>query len=320
MGLFTILSNSEAVSLGKEHGLDVVRVEPLSAGSVNSNFVLYTRDKARYFARVYEEQGVAGARAELTLLRELTAAGVPTVAPLAPIASDETPTVDGKPFAIYPWVEGEILCQRRVTPEHCVHVGQALARLHLATSRLSALPGGRFDVSDIRQRLEGIERQSDEYAATARDLRRRLERYETLRNPTIAQGIIHGDLFRDNVLWRGEQLAALIDFESASRGTFAFDLMVTVEAWCFAEGFVPELVQSMLDGYHRTRPIGRDELSALPVEGAIAALRFATTRITDFSMRAAPGTPPARDFRRFIARLERIEAGVLDAALESIRT
>lgn len=311
MGLFTPLPPSEARRLGAEFGLDVSRVEPLSAGSVNSNFRLRDAAGRAYFARIYEEQGVEGAEAEVRLLSELARAGLPMTEPLSRRGGGHVATTAGKAFAIYLWVEGEILCQKRVTPAHATAVGRALAALHRATPLVTRLDGGRFRVEDLFSRLDRVERESPLHRDAALFIRSRLEHYAAERRTDLPVGVIHGDLFRDNVLFRGEEIAALLDFESASFGPFAFDLMVTLEAWCYGDAFDEALVEALLSGYEGVRPLEPGERDALLVEGAIAALRFATTRITDFSMRAAEGTPPGRDYRRFLARLEELERGLL---------
>ncbi|HEX3593780.1 MAG TPA: phosphotransferase, partial [Polyangiaceae bacterium] len=220
--------------------------------------------------------------------------------------------------ALYPWVDGEILCHARVTEAHCVSVGRALAQLHLSTPKTTPLAGGRFRIDDLLARLDRIEKESPEHRDAALHIRRRLHHYTKRRDRTAPSGVIHGDLFRDNVLWQGERIAALIDFESVSHGPFAFDLMVTIHAWCYGDAFCPELVSALLGGYHGVRRLEAAERAALAVEGALAALRFATTRITDFSMRAPPGKPPLRDYRRFLARLEALEHGMLDPHLAAL--
>jgi homoserine kinase type II len=93
---------------------------------------------------------------------------------------------------------------------------------------------------------------------------------------------------------------------------------VTIHAWCYGDSFRPDLVGSLLGAYHAVRPLESVELAALPIEGAIAALRFATTRITDFSMRTPPGQRPLRDYRRFLARLEALEQGMLTPHLAGL--
>jgi len=310
MGRFTELDLDRARAVGAEFGIDVAAVESLAEGSVNSNFRLTDASARRYFGRIYEEQGAEGAAAELRLLEELARQGVPTTPPLW-AGSSPFAFVNGKPFALYPWVDGEILCHPRVTVANCAAVGEALARVHLATPRVTPLAGGRFRVEDLLARLDHIEAESPEHRDAALHIRRRLRHYTQRRNLAIPAGVIHGDLFRDNVLWQGSRIAALIDFESASHGPFAFDVMVTIHAWCYGDAFRPDLVQATLDGYHAVRRLEPDERAALPIEGALAALRFATTRITDFSMRTPPGERPLRDYRRFLARLEALESGML---------
>lgn len=315
MGLFTELDASEARRLGAEFGLDVARLEPLSAGSVNSNFRFWDASGRPYFARVYEEQGARGAEVEVRLLTELARAGLPVAEPLPLRAGGLVATTAGKPFALYHWVDGEALCQGRVTPLHCAAVGRALAQLHRTTPSLTKLTGGRFRIEDLISRLDRIDKESPAHRDAVLHIRRRLEHYAERRPADLPSGVIHGDLFRDNVLWHGTEIVALLDFESASSGPFAFDVMVTLEAWCYRDSFDHALIAALLSGYEEIRSLETSERDALLIEGAIAALRFATTRITDFSMRAAPGEPPARDYRRFLARLEELEGGALDRHL-----
>jgi homoserine kinase type II len=313
MALITPLSRSEASVLMRGYGIELGELEPLRAGSVNSNFRLTDSRGRRYFARVYEEQATDGAEAELRLLSALAAAEVPVAVPLVRLDNRLLVEHGGKPFAVFPWVEGELYCRASVTPEVCRRLGDALARVHLASDRLGELPKGRFRVSDLRARLERVDREAPAAFsdATAR-IRERLDHYERARDPQLARGLVHGDLFRDNVLWKDGAIAALLDFESASEECFVYDVMVCVHAWCFGDGFELDRAGALLAGYHARRPLSASERAALPIEGAIAALRFAVTRITDFSMRAAPGQAPLRDYRRFLERLDELESARLE--------
>ncbi|HET7542995.1 MAG TPA: homoserine kinase [Polyangiaceae bacterium] len=319
MALLTELSLSSVKPLGKLFDLDVCAIEPLSAGSVNSNFRLTDRAGNSYFARLYEEQDQAGAAREHALVAALDDAGVPVVRGLRTKDGSSLADFEGKAFAVFPWVDGEILCQARVTPAACHELGAALARVHLCSALAPALPAGRFRIPDLRERLERVEAAGRASLLPAvRTIRERLDHYEAQRAPGLEQGICHGDLFRDNVLWQGSKLRALLDFESVCLNNFAYDLMVTVLAWCYGSEFELGLVQALFDGYRGVRPLPAAEVAALRSEGAIACLRFATTRLTDFSLRVPDGSPPLRQFARFLARMASIEGGALDGCISSL--
>jgi homoserine kinase type II len=315
VALLTALPLDRARELGRAYSVDIVRLEPLSLGSVNSNFRAFAADGRELFARLYEEQGAEGAEAEVRLLSALARRGcrVPEALPLVL----SLPLHAGKPFVVFPWVQGEILCLARVDAAACRAVGAALAGVHLATPGLTRLGPGRFGPSDMLARLDRVERESQraDLSADVARVRALYARLVAERDGSLPSGIVHGDLFRDNVLWKAGEITALLDFESAFHGPFVYDLMVTIAAWCYRDVFELPLARALVEGYVAVRPLTASERAAARVEGALACLRFATSRITDFELRAAPGARPARDFRRFLARLDAIVAGALDPAL-----
>ncbi|HYP98128.1 MAG TPA: homoserine kinase [Polyangiaceae bacterium] len=319
MALLTELSLANAAPLAKLFNLDLRAIEPLTAGSVNSNFRLTDSAGNSYFARLYEEQDRAGAAREHAIVAALDDAGVPVVRGMRTVDGGSLADFEGKAFAVFPWVDGEILCQARVTAAACFELGAALARVHLCSGRAPGLPAGRFRIPDLRERLERVEAAGRASLLPAvRTIRERLDHYEASRASNLEQGICHGDLFRDNVLWQGPKLRALLDFESVCLNNFAYDLMVTALAWCYGSEFKLDLVRALFDGYRSARPVPAAEVAALRSEGAIACLRFASTRLTDFSLRVPEGTPPVRYYSRFLERMTAIENGALDACIASL--
>jgi homoserine kinase type II len=221
--------------------------------------------------------------------------------------------VRDKPAALFPWLDGTMRCQTAVSPQDADRVGEALARVHVAGAAERAEPG-RFRFEDLLARLDRIATSGDvRFAPLVPSLREALESAHAARDPDLPAGLVHGDLFRDNVLWNAEgRLAALLDFESACAGTFAYDLMVTILSWCFGDDLEPRLARAMREGYERVRPLGEPERRALSAEGCFAALRFAITRITDYAMRSDTGAPrTVKNWRRFMARYGKLrELGV----------
>jgi homoserine kinase type II len=283
-------------------------VEGIPAGSVNSNYALHLAGGGRVFLRIFEEQGARSASAEARMLEHLAARGVPTPCPL-PLAgkTDFLAEHAGKPVAVFPWIHGEPICQRRVTPDHTRQIGQALARVHLAGASFEGAPPSRFGLAELAARLAAIDLRPlpDDLAGVIQDLVAGIARLRS--EPPLPEGaLIHGDLFRDNVLWDAGSIVALLDFESASRGSLPFDLMVTVLAWCFGDALDLDLARSMIAGYSATRTLPEEERARLHDAARLAALRFSITRITDFELRPR-GAGLYKDYRRFLARLRAIE-------------
>ncbi len=320
--LATLTPLSAAEARGFLVGYDepeLLGVVPVPAGTVNSSYALLLAGRRR-FLRIYEEQDAAGAASEAALLAHLATRGVPTPGPLPRKDGGFVGVLLGKPCVLFPWRDGTMRCLAGVTPEDARRVGHALAEVHVAGEG-ARLPASRFRPEDLTLRLERIAAfHVRAIAELAPPLSSKLRDVAASRNPALPQGLVHGDLFRDNVLWSGDgNLSALLDFESASHGTLAFDLMVTVLAWCFTGGFDGARARAMTAGYEQVRRLTPAERAALAIEGAFAALRFTITRITDDAMRAARlGVPPRRDkdWRRFATRLHALEAlgseGILD--------
>lgn len=320
MAVLTPISDADARAIARAHALgDVVRVDGIPAGSVNSNFALVTCN-GKYFLRIYEEQGEEGARAEAALLARLASAGVPTGAPIARAdGGGSVSAVGGKPVAIFPWRPGVHRCQASVTGDDCRRVGEALARVHRAGEG-APRAAGRFRYEDLVERTARIAAATDAtLAAQSPRLRAKLEEWTARRDPSLPRGLVHGDLFRDNVLWNADgSISALLDFESASDGVLAYDLMVTALAWCYGDALDLALVRAMTLGYESVRPLEARERRGLAAEACAAAVRFTITRVTDYAMRVTEGPRVIKDWRRFAARLAAIEALGADGLARAI--
>jgi homoserine kinase type II len=320
MAVLTTITEDDARALLSEYGLGELRaLEGIAGGSVNSNFGLEL-GTGRLFLRLYEERDWSGAERETAMLERLASAGVPTPAPLRRRDGALVSVVRGKPAAIFPWRNGRMRCQGGVTSADARRIGEALARVHLAGSA-EMCDGGRFRFVDLVARLDRIAASGDgRFDPWAARLRDRLERTHSARDARLPEGLTHGDLFRDNVLWDDHgQISALLDFESACKGTYAYDLMVTVLSWCVGDDLDPQLASPMRQGYESIRPLTPAERRGLHAEASFAALRFTVTRITDYAMREGEAGPRVvKDWRRFLMRFEKLESLGSDGLLRAL--
>ena len=305
MAILTVPSDADLDALLGAYDLGEKRsATGIEAGTVNTSYAL-EMGKGRFFLRIYEEQPQAGAEAEARLLLHLAACGVPTPSPVQAKDGSMVHVLSGKPAAIFPWIEGDMLCLKAVTPAAAHAVGGALARMHLAGPAepvATSLSGGRFGADDLVQRCDRVAKSTDPLARVlAEPLRDAVIRLDRKRRADLPRGLVHGDLFRDNVLWHDGKIAALLDFESAHKGPFAYDLAVTILSWSFRDTFDFEVARAIVAGYREVRELEESEREALYVESTFAALRFTITRITDEAIRVG------KKWQRFVARREAIE-------------
>jgi homoserine kinase type II len=310
VGTFTQLGVAEAEALAGRFGLGAVRaLAPIVAGTINSNFALDT-DAGRYFLRINEGKSEAEVAWEAELVGVLAAAGVPAPVPLVPTGDPDRRYVawQGSFVSVFAWCPGRHLAPAEVTPAHAAELGRALARLHLAGDAIppARRRESRYAFAALGERLDRIAAAARadaalaEVVATLADERAVLTAAAPARAAATA-GVIHGDLFRDNVLWEAGRITAVLDFEQASAGSFAYDLAVCLNDWCWVDGPVANLATALVAGYQDVRALAPAEVIALPIEVRAAAWRFTITRLTDVYL---PGIDnPDKDFREFYRRL-----------------
>jgi homoserine kinase type II len=305
VGVFTRLGDAElsevsgAFELGTPGSLEVI-----ADGTINSNFRFDT-DRGRWFVRVNEGKTEDDVAWEAQLVDALARGGVPAPPPMR--ARDGRPYLPllGKWVSVFPWRTGGHVAPDNVTDDRARELGRALATLHEVGRALPTAWRRRsiYDHDHLVARYQQFATRTDPELATAiavlgEELAAAGAAAATRARATA--GIIHGDLFRDNVLWEGDRLTAILDFEQASGGSLAYDLAVCINDWCWTGAPRLDLAAALLAGYRSARELTAADREALPIELRAAATRFTITRITDVYL--ARVHQPDKDFRAFLAR------------------
>jgi homoserine kinase type II len=174
---------------------------------------------------------------------------------------------------------------RRPTPAHCAALGEALAKLHLAGLHFTGHRANALSVEGWRPLYEHCRDRADEVQRDLKEfLGAELAHLEQSWPRDLPQGIIHADLFPDNVFFLGSKLSGLIDFYFACTDALAYDVAVCLNAWCFETDHSYNVTKgkSLLQAYAQVRPLSDAERDALPLLARGAALRFLLTRLVDW--------------------------------------
>ena len=294
----------------------VVSYKGIAEGVENSNYLLLTRRDAasapeNYILTLYEKRVH---RADLPfflgLMEHLASHDFSCPLPIAGRDGDALRELAGRPAAIISFLSG--VWPRRIAPFHCAGVGEALARMHLAggdfalrrDNALSIEGWGRLIEATRERAAEVHPRLADEIAAEYA--------YLAAHWPAdLPAGLIHADLFPDNVFFLGRAFSGFIDFYFACNDLLAYDLAICLNAWCFEHdgSFNVTKARALLRHYTAVRPCSAEELAALPLLARGSALRFLLTRLYDWLNRDEGALVRPKDPLEYLDRL-RFHQGV----------
>ncbi|MCP4448667.1 MAG: homoserine kinase [Myxococcales bacterium] len=325
---FTELESGQLASLCRQFSLgELTGFRPVAAGTINSNYQIDTA-AGRFFLRVNEGKRESEVSYEVAVLRHLVAGGVCTLLPLETGDGLGYARFEGQFISVFPWRDGYQCSSENISERECREIGGALAQLHLAGNGMEPARAGRYTFEAVKAAYEKFSSSSDPMLVTA--IATSATEFEWLgeraeQRAQLPTGLIHADLFPDNVLMREGGVLALLDFEQACVGAYCYDLAVCLNAWCFAKVWEPGRARALLSGYQKVRPLGRDEIKGLSLEVRASALRFLVSRIRDIYLpaqgqagSASRTQAPGKDFRRFLMRLKTWKAlgpaGVADLA------
>jgi homoserine kinase type II len=258
---------------------ELIELKGIASGITNTNYFVTTK-AGRYVLTLFEKNSADELPYFLNLMAHLARHGILCPQPLADNAGNYLGELNGKPAALVSCLRGSSL--EHPAPQNCAEVGAFLARMHLAGQSYPATmdnPRGPhwwgLTAQSVLPFLDAGERGL---------LERELAYQAQFREFALPRGVIHADLFRDNVLFDGDQLGGAIDFYYACNDVLAYDLAITVNDWCVkADGALDEdRLKAMLAAYHAQRPLSEQERAAWPALLRAGALRFWLSRLYDF--------------------------------------
>jgi homoserine kinase type II len=305
MAVYTLVDDEELIAFLATYDLgELLSCKGIAEGVENSNYYLHTR--AGSFILTLYEKRVAEADLPffLDLLDHLAAKGVTCPQPVHNRAGQALGRLAGRPAAIVTFLDGYSIHHPEAV--HCAALGEALACLHLAGADFAPRRANALSVSGWRPLFAPAAARAEEVAAGLRQIvEAELDYLENGWPRGLPGGVIHADLFPDNVFFLGEIVSGLIDFYFACTDAYAYDLAVCMNAWCFDDQhrFQPHKAAAMLAAYQRLRPLAQAEIAAFPTLARGAAMRFLLTRFVDW-LNVPPGAlVRPKDPREYLAKL-----------------
>ena len=282
----------------------------IAEGVENSNFLLHTTTGA-YILTLYEKRVAEDDLPYfLSLMAHLAERGVRCPQPARNRRGEVYSRLADRPAAIINFLEG--MWPRRPNAAHCAGVGEALARMHLAGRDFPLFRANPLSVAGWRPLFDRAADRANSVQSGLREfIASELEYLEARWPNDLPVGVIHADLFPDNVFFLGDRLSGLIDFPFSCNDILAYDVAICVNAWCFEpdHSFNVTKARALLNAYCRARPLSLAEQRALPLLARGAALRFLLTRLVDVLNVPAGALVKPKDPLEYVRKL-RFQQGV----------
>ncbi len=337
MAVHVVLDQEQVRSILSLYHLDgLEEFGGIAEGSINSAYWVKV-DGTRYFLRITEGKTIDDMIFEKKVLLRLQEANLSVPILKTNVAQGTfTPWSEkGRYVSLFEYMPGRELGVFEVSPEHCAALGDFAARMHQALAGENLNRANEFNIKALGTKLERLQRALEKgklFDGLKEDLDFLEANLSELSQRDISElpkGIVHGDLFIDNVKFKDDQLVGVIDFEMASYERLIWELAVAINAWCWqpsadqhgqpAGTFSTERARALMEAYQEARPLEDDELSALAGELRLAAARFTVTRIWDFELNQLPADQRVyKDYRHFMARLRALSDGGAEALLAAL--
>lgn len=306
MAVYTKVSERELSDFLKQFDIGaLVGLTGISEGIENTNYLVRT-DKARFILTLYEKRvNPQELPYFLDLMTHLAQKGISCPLPVAAKTGETLLSLCGKKACLTTFLNGKSV--QTITPEHCGQLGQKMAKMHLAGRDFAGYRKNDLSVDGWEKLIDKIGKAADTVTDGLFD--EMTEAFETVKSrfpSDLPQGVIHADLFPDNVFFTGDKLSGIIDFYFACNDALVYELAVCLNAWCFDQDtwdFNPAKAKNMIEEYDRVRPLSNQEKEALPTLALGSALRFLLTRTYDWLNRVPDALVTPKNPLEYVKKL-----------------
>jgi len=309
MAVYTKLSENNLKDFFSKYNLGkLLKFQGIQEGIENSNYFVKT-DSGKFILTVYEK------RVEekdlpffMGLMKNIFNENFPSPEPIINKNGNYITEIFGKKAAVVSFLEGT--SKKNLTPGNCHEVGIYTAKLHTITKNLNIKRTNRLSVNSWRLIYRKIQRDCSKiYPDLTKIIERNLEVIEDQWPKNIPRGIIHADLFPDNIFFKGSKLTGIIDFYFSCYDFYALEIAICLNALCF-EGknenlsFNVTKAKKFIDGYSSIRKLAEEEKESLKILCHGAAMRFLLTRVFDYLNLTEDALVKIKDPVEYLKRLE----------------
>ena len=309
MAIYTKLSESKLREFFSKYNLgNFINYKEIKEGIENTNYFIET-EKGKFILTLYEKRvDEKDLPFFMSLMKNLFDKNFPSPQPIINKNGNYISEISGKKAAVVSFLDGSE--KKNLNPDNCYEIGIQTAKLHLITKNLTGKRENKLSINSWRKIYKKIENECPKiHVKLAETIEKNLNEIENDWPQNIPSGIIHADLFPDNIFFKKEKLSGIIDFYFSCYDFYAFEIAICLNALCF-EGRKENLsfnvtkAKKFIDGYSEIRKLSEEEKKSLKILCQGAAMRFLLTRVFDYLNLTKGAIVKIKDPIEYLKRLE----------------
>ena len=309
MAVYTNLSRNNLIEFFSKYDLGkLLNYKGIQEGIENTNYFIQT-DKGRFILTVYEKRvDEKELPFFIGLMQNLAEANFPSPKTIINRNGNYVTEILNKKAAVVTFLNGA--AKKNLTPDNCMEVGIFAAKLHAITKNLSGKRENKLSINSWRKIYNNVKKDCSKiHPNLAKIVEKNLDEIERGWPKNIPSGIIHADLFPDNIFFKSNRLIGIIDFYFSCNDFYAFEIAICLNALCF-EGKSENLsfnvtkAKKFIDGYSKIRNLSEEEKKFIKILCQGAAIRFLLTRVFDYINLTEGALLEIKDPLEYLKRLE----------------
>jgi homoserine kinase type II len=306
MAVYTHVSADEISEFIAEYDVgEVISFKGIAEGVENSNYLLSTT-KNKFILTLFEKRvNENDLPFFMSLMKHLSDKGINCAEPIKDKNGNFLKELCGRPTALISFLNG--LSITKPSRQNCRELGEAIAEMHIAVQDFEMSRDNNLSVDGWGSLAQKCHSRADEcHMGLSNIIKQEIEFLQNNWPSDLPKGIIHADLFTDNVFFLDGKLSGLIDYYFACTDIFAYDIAICINAWCFEKdgSFNATNAAALVKGYQKKRPLTVAEINALPLLCRGSALRFILTRLYDWLNQVEGALVKVKDPLEYLSKLQ----------------
>ena len=307
MAVYTKIDKRDISYINKKFETEkIIGFKGIKQGIENTNYLLKSK-KNKFILTIFEKRvSKKDIPFFMKLMDQLNAYKIDCPKPIKSKSGNYLINIKNKTACIVSFLNGRD--KKSLNPKNCYEIGKMIAQMHLSTSKIKLYRKNSMSIKNLNPLLNSIKFKSKKFTNLEKFLKNNFKDIKKKWPKKLPKGIIHGDLFIDNIFFKNNKLSGIIDFYFAANDYFMYEIAICINALCFDKinskfKINKQKIRNLIKGYENIKKISAKEKKSLNILCRGAAMRYFLTRLYDYTNTPKTALIKIKDPREYYQKL-----------------